>query len=92
MPLRNAEKGKQLCVELMESNAGSKATYLQVDVSKLRDVDAICEKLQRLEKRINILFLTAGYMTMKGRNGKLHSRPALKRPGIVCALSSKANL
>lgn len=53
----------------MDSNPGSTAIYLYVDVSKLKNIDAICEDIQNREKKINILFLTAGYMTLKGRNG-----------------------
>ena len=75
---RSAEKGKKLCQELMESSPGSVAIYLKVDVSLLRNVDAACEELQRREKKINVLFLTAGYMTLKGRNGKFFRIPLRK--------------
>lgn len=54
----------------MESSPGSIAIYIKVDVSLLRNVDAVCEELRRREKKINVLFLTAGYMTLKGRNGE----------------------
>lgn len=67
---RSVDKGKQLCRELEESSPGSKATYIEIDISLLRNVDKVCEEIQRLEKKINILFLTAGYMTLKGRNGE----------------------
>jgi len=62
----------------MESNPGSVAIYLKVDVSLLRNVDAVCAELQRREKKINVLFLTAGYMTLKGRNGKFFRIPLRK--------------
>lgn len=53
----------------MLSNPGSRATFLETDVSLLKNVDDVCAKMQHLEKEINVLFLTAGYMTLKGRNG-----------------------
>lgn len=66
---RSVQKGKQLCSELMLSNPSSRATFLEADVSLLKNVDDVCAKIQHLEKKINVLFLTAGYMTLKGRNG-----------------------
>lgn len=65
---RSIDKGTELCRELMESSPGSEAIFLKIDISLLRDVDAICAEIQRREKKINVLFLTAGYMSLKGRN------------------------
>lgn len=53
----------------MDSSPGSKATFIQVDVSLLKNVDDVCRDIQKREDKINILFLTAGYMTLRGRNG-----------------------
>lgn len=40
---------------------------MQKDISLLRNVDEICADLKRRESKIHCLFLTAGYMTLKGR-------------------------
>ncbi|KAK8209189.1 hypothetical protein M8818_003884 [Zalaria obscura] len=64
---RNEEKGNKLVSELIQSNPGSQAFYIKVDVALLKNVDNVCAELQRREKCINILFCTAGYMTLKGR-------------------------
>ena len=67
---RSAARGESLADELMESYPGSVAVYLKVDVSKLGNVDAVCEEIQKREEKLNILFLTAGHMDPRGRNGK----------------------
>lgn len=54
----------------MDSNEGSQAIYMKVDVSTMKNVDTVCEEIQKHEKKINLLFLTAGSMTLKGRNGE----------------------
>lgn len=51
-------------------NPGSKAIFIQKDISSLKNVDEVCLELQRREKKINILFLSAGYMSLSGRNGE----------------------
>ncbi|GAB7351061.1 hypothetical protein MBLNU459_g1540t1 [Dothideomycetes sp. NU459] len=67
---RNAQKGLALASELMDSNEGSRAVFLKVDVCLIKNVDAVCQEIQRREKKINILLLTAGYMTLKNRTGR----------------------
>ncbi|CAD0021126.1 unnamed protein product [Aureobasidium pullulans] len=59
----------KLCKELEDLNPGSKAVFIKKDISILKNVDEVCEELQRREKKINILFLSAGYMSLGGRSG-----------------------
>ena len=54
--------------ELKEMNPEGEAFFLQKDISLLRSVDEICAELKNREEKIHCLFLTAGYMTLKGRN------------------------
>jgi hypothetical protein len=39
-------------------------------VSLLRNVDAVCEEIKAKEEKINLLVLSAGILTMKGRDGE----------------------
>lgn len=52
---------------LKELNPEGEAFFIQKDVSLLRNVDELCIELRQRERKINCLFLTAGYMTLKGR-------------------------
>lgn len=48
-------------------NPDGEAIFMQKDVSLLRNVDELSAEFKRLESKIHCLFLTAGYMTLKGR-------------------------
>ncbi|KAI4760901.1 hypothetical protein E4T52_07043 [Aureobasidium sp. EXF-3400] len=64
---RSQDKADKLCKELEDLNPGSQAIFIKKDISILKNVDEVCEELQRREKKINILFLSAGYMSLSGR-------------------------
>ncbi|SMR57204.1 unnamed protein product [Zymoseptoria tritici ST99CH_1E4] len=65
---RNRERGERLCKTLHGLNSEGTAIFIQADVSLLKNCDELCEDLKRREKKIHFLILTAGYMTLKGRN------------------------
>jgi len=67
---RNAERANSIIREVEETSDGGKCHFIKADVSLLKTVDEVCTHLQELEERINILFLTAGFMTLRGRSGK----------------------
>ncbi|KAL4902333.1 hypothetical protein BDW74DRAFT_186876 [Aspergillus multicolor] len=52
-------------------NPEARATFLQSDISLLRNVDNVCEEIKKQEEKLNILFMTPGYMTLKGRDETL---------------------
>ncbi|KAI4741393.1 hypothetical protein E4T50_08181 [Aureobasidium sp. EXF-12298] len=64
---RSQDKADNLCKELEDLNPGSQAIFIKKDISILKNVDEVCEELQQREKKINILFLSAGYMSLSGR-------------------------
>lgn len=64
---RNAERGEALVDKLHAINPQGTAYFLQCDISLLRNVDKLCADLLRREAKIHCLFLTAGYMTLRGR-------------------------
>jgi hypothetical protein len=53
--------------ELKEINPDREAIFLKEDISHIRSVDEMCAEIKQRESKINCLFLTAGYMTLKGR-------------------------
>ncbi|PIA92261.1 Dehydrogenase/reductase SDR family member on chromosome X [Cercospora beticola] len=64
---RSEERGKRICDELHEINPQGKAIFIQRDISALKNVDELCAELRQREPKIHCLFLTAGYMTLRGR-------------------------
>ena len=49
-------------------NSSAQPTFLQTDISLLKNVDSVCAEIAAREKKVNLLFMTPGYMTIKGRD------------------------
>ncbi|KAI9039357.1 uncharacterized protein KD926_009500 [Aspergillus affinis] len=49
-------------------NPSAKTTFLQSDISLLKNVDRVCAQIAASERKVNLLFMTPGYMTLKGRD------------------------
>lgn len=64
---RNVENGNRIIKELKQRNPEGEAFFIQKDVTLFKNVDEVCAELTQREKKIHCLFLTAGYMTLKGR-------------------------
>ncbi len=47
--------------------------FIKKDLTLLKNVDEVCDEIKGKEKRLNLLFMTQGTLSMKGRDGKLHS-------------------
>lgn len=66
---RSQEQADLIKKECHELNPESQISFIQSDVSLLRNVDRACDEIRTKEEKINILFLSAGFLTMKGRDG-----------------------
>ncbi|MCJ1398713.1 hypothetical protein MMC11_001914 [Xylographa trunciseda] len=64
---RNESQASKIIEELQGINPEGKISFVRSDVSLLRNVDKACQEIQIKEERINLLFLSAGFLTMKGR-------------------------
>jgi NAD(P)-dependent dehydrogenase (short-subunit alcohol dehydrogenase family) len=64
---RRKEEADRIISELFHLNPDGKAFFIQKDITLIRSVDEVCADLRIKEPVINALFLTAGYMTLKGR-------------------------
>jgi hypothetical protein len=49
-------------------NPNAQPEFLQSDISLLKNVDEVCGKIAAREKRINLLFMTPGILTIRGRD------------------------
>jgi NADP-dependent 3-hydroxy acid dehydrogenase YdfG len=67
---RSQEQADKIKAEFLKLNPESQTKFIQGDVSLLHNVDKICDEIKSSEEKINLLFLTAGILTMKGRDGK----------------------
>jgi NAD(P)-dependent dehydrogenase (short-subunit alcohol dehydrogenase family) len=65
---RNETEAARITQELQSINSASKIDFIKKDVSLLREVDEACKAIKEKEKRVNLLFMTIGTLTLQGRN------------------------
>jgi NAD(P)-dependent dehydrogenase (short-subunit alcohol dehydrogenase family) len=65
---RNATEAGKIMEELSSINSSSQVSFIQKDISLLKNVDEACNEIKSKEKQVNVLFMTCGYLTMKGRD------------------------
>jgi NAD(P)-dependent dehydrogenase (short-subunit alcohol dehydrogenase family) len=65
---RNESEAARITQELQSINSGSKVEFVKKDVSLLREVDEACKFIKEKEKKVNLLFMTIGALTFKGRD------------------------
>ncbi|KAF2427759.1 short-chain dehydrogenase/reductase [Tothia fuscella] len=65
---RSREQAEKLVEEFKDINKEAQTTFLQSDVSLLRNVDEVCKEIRGKESKVNLLVLSAGIMTMSGRD------------------------
>jgi len=64
---RSREAAACIIAECRSINSTGTYIFLEADVSLIRNIDAVCEKIKMVEKHINILFLSAGQAVMDRR-------------------------
>jgi NADP-dependent 3-hydroxy acid dehydrogenase YdfG len=68
---RNATAADRIIEECKKLNKDGKVEFLKADVTELKEVDRVCEEIQKREKKINIIIQTQGNLTLNDRNGEL---------------------
>ncbi|VVT44215.1 uncharacterized protein SAPINGB_P000342 [Magnusiomyces paraingens] len=64
---RNAESGARVLAHLKELNPRTHAEFLQHDVTLISEADKLATEISAREKKINLLFLSPGFLTINGR-------------------------
>lgn len=74
---RNEAQASKIIQELRQLNPDGQISFIKCDAAHLKSVDEACKTIQQKEDKVNLLFMTAGVMTTKGRDGihTLHLRP-----------------
>jgi NAD(P)-dependent dehydrogenase (short-subunit alcohol dehydrogenase family) len=66
---RSEAQASRIISELSKLNPDGKVSFIKSDISLLRGVDKACDEIKGKESRVNLLFLSAGILTSKGRDG-----------------------
>ncbi|KAF2787564.1 NAD(P)-binding protein [Melanomma pulvis-pyrius CBS 109.77] len=65
---RNQAEATRIIGELREINPTSQLDFIKSDVSLLKNVDEACRQIKEKEQKVNLLFMTVGYVTFQGRD------------------------
>ncbi|KAL4979750.1 hypothetical protein BDW66DRAFT_95666 [Aspergillus desertorum] len=65
---RNQERASTIIDELKKLNSESRVEFVKCDVSLLKKVDEACEVIRGKEEKVNVLVLSSGILTTKGRD------------------------
>lgn len=85
---RNKVEASRIIRELEKINPEAKINFLEKDLTLLRNVDSVCNDIKK-EKVVNLLFLSAGFLSMKGRDGTLDSQAHFfKKNSYNCSSNS----
>lgn len=66
---RSEARASQIIEDLRALNPDGQISFIKGDVSRLQEVDQTCKEIQAKEDKINLLVLSAGILTTKGRDG-----------------------
>lgn len=70
---RSEPVGVRIIDDLKARNAEGNYVFLQGQVSLLESVDEVCRDIKSKEKRLDLLFMSPGFLSLAGRNGEIIS-------------------
>ncbi|CAI7612820.1 short-chain dehydrogenase/reductase [Penicillium manginii] len=65
---RNEAQASKIIQELRQLNPDGQISFVKCDAANLKSVDEVCKTIQQKENHINLLFMTVGIFTTKGRD------------------------
>lgn len=66
---RSKKAATPLLNEIQASNPEGKFEFIESEISLMKNVDSACEQIKKNEKKVDILFLSPGYLSFDGRKG-----------------------
>lgn len=66
---RSKKAASSLLEELQSLNPDGTFIFMETEVSLIKNVDIACAEIKSRERKIDVLFLSPGYLTLEGRNG-----------------------
>lgn len=75
---RSQQAADRITAECKARNADGKYIFIKADTSLIRNVDAVCQEIQRQEKAVNLLFMSTGTL-VSGIGGQHVLSPLAKQ-------------
>lgn len=67
---RSAAAATPLLAELRQSNSSADISFIEKDISLVRNVDKVVDEVKRQVDKLDLLFLSSGFLPFDGRHGK----------------------
>lgn len=68
---RSEPVGVRIIDDLKARNVEGEYVFLNAQVSLLESVDEVCGEIKRREKRLDLLFMSPGFISFGGRDGEM---------------------
>lgn len=65
---RSQDAADRIISELRTIQPDAETTFIRKDLTLLKNVDEVCDEIKAKEKRLNLLFMSQGTMSLKGRD------------------------
>lgn len=66
---RSISAAAPLVAELRQSNPSATIEFIERDVSLVKEVDAAMQEVAKRETKVDLLFMSVGFMSFEGRKG-----------------------
>jgi len=67
---RSKSAAAPLLDEIAKSNPQASVNFIETEISLIKNVDKASEEITSKEKKLDLLFMSPGYLSFDGRNGK----------------------
>lgn len=67
---RSKASASPLLANLAKINANARVNFIETEISLIKNIDKACEEIAAKEKKIDLLFLSPGGITLNGRVGR----------------------
>jgi len=71
---RSKASATPLLNELERLNPSGTFTFIETQISLIKNVDSVCDEIKAKEQKLDIIFLSTGYLTLEGRQGTSFQR------------------
>ena len=72
---RSESSATPLLKELQSLNPQGTFNFIESQISLIGNVDKVCEEIKKKERKMDLIFLSPGYLTLEGRQGKFQKLP-----------------
>lgn len=67
---RSQDAADRIFSELKTIQPETEANFIRKDLTLIKNVDEVCEEIKAKESKLNLLFMTPGTLSLKGRDGE----------------------